>query len=118
MIFFACFSIATVLMAVLILKFDKRQAMKVNNMLKETSNVPPLFMIKATEQKVSALKAVLNYDDALKNMAFATAGSSDLDDHERISKVMDLKQLLTKYNERQISLEVYNSELDKLIDLV
>jgi len=106
-------------MVVLILKFDKRQAIKVNRILKETSNVPPLFMIKSTEQKVLALKTVLRYDDTLKNMAPATTEPyTNKDTNERALKTLELKQLITKYNEGQISLEVYNAGLDKLIEVV
>ena len=67
------FSLTGVIIITLILKFDKKQTIKVNSVLKESRSVPPLFMLKSTEQKISILKAALRFDDAPQNMAAAAS---------------------------------------------
>ena len=115
------FSLAGVIIVSLILKFDKKQAVKVRAVLKESRNVPPLFMLKSTEQKINLLKAALRYDDAPQNMAAAASLSnvySTKSESLRLSKVQELKLLSSKYNNGLISIEAYNTRLDELMEQV
>jgi len=113
------FSVTGVVIITLILKFDKRQTIKVNAVLKETRSVPPLFMLKSTEQKISILKAALRFDDVPQNMAGAASMAniySTQSESKRLSKVQELKLLSSRYNNGQISIEAYNEKLDDLLD--
>jgi hypothetical protein len=115
------FSLAGVAIVVLILLFDKKQTIKVNTVLKETRSVPPLFMLKSTEQKISALKTALRFDDMPQNMAAAASMANiynNQSENNRQSKVQELKLLSAKYNNGQISLEAYNVKLDQLLEQV
>jgi hypothetical protein len=113
------FSVTGVVIITLILKFDKRQTIKVNAVLKETRSVPPLFMLKSTEQKISILKAALRFDDVPQNMAGAASMANIYNtqsESKRLSKVQELKLLSSRYNNGQISIEAYNEKLDELLD--
>lgn len=115
------FSITGVIIVTLILKFDKKQIVKVNTVLKETRAVPPLLMLKSTEQKISVLKTALRFDDTPQNMAGASSMTqfySTQSESHRLSKVQELKLLSSKYNNGQISIEAYNEKLDKLMEQV
>ena len=115
------FSLAGVIIVSLILKFDRKQAVKVNAVLKESRSVPPLFMLKSTEQKISILKAALRFDDVPQNMAAAASLSniySTQSESTRLSKVQELKLLSSKYNNGLISIEAYNAKLDELLEQV
>jgi hypothetical protein len=114
------FSVAGVIIVILILQFDKKQTVKVNTVLKETRSVPPLFKLKSTEQKISVLKEVLRYDDVPQNMAAAASMANiynNQNENNRLSKVQELKLLSSKYNNGQISLDAYNVKLDELLEL-
>src|SRR5580698_3262769 len=90
------FSLTGVIIVVLILKFDKKQTIKVNTVLKESRGVPPLLMLKSTEQKISVLKTALRYDDAPQNMAAAASLTNiynNQNESVRLSKVQELKLL-------------------------
>ncbi|MFI5139684.1 MAG: hypothetical protein ACHQIM_17820 [Sphingobacteriales bacterium] len=115
------FSLAGVVIVILILQFDKKQTIKVNTVLKETRSVPPLFLLKSTEQKISVLKAALRYDDVPQNMAAAASMANiynNQNENNRQSKVQELKLLSAKYNNGQISLEAYNVKLDELLEQI
>jgi hypothetical protein len=115
------FSVAGIAIVVLILNFDKKQTIKVNTVLKETRSVPPLLMLKSTEQKISVLKAALRYDDVPQNMAKA-ASMADIynnqNENRRQTKVQEFKLLSSKYNNGQISIEAYNAKLDELLEQI
>jgi hypothetical protein len=116
---FFFFLVAGVVILILILKFDKKQTKKVNTVLKESRSVPPLFLLKSTEQKISVLKTALRYDDAPQNMAAAASMANiynNQNENNRQSKVQELKLLSAKYNNGQISLETYNIKLDELLE--
>jgi hypothetical protein len=115
------FSLAGVVIVTLILKFDKKQTIKVNTVLKESRGVPPLLMLKSTEQKISTLKTILRYDDAPQNMATAASMANvynNQHENNRLSKVQELKLLSARYNNGQISLEAYNAKLDALLEQI
>jgi|SRR6185312_2240310 len=112
------FSLTGVVIVILILKFDKKQAIKVNTVLKETRGIPPLLMLKSTEQKINTLKSVLRYDDVAQNMASAASMANiynNQNENTRQSKVQELKILSARYNNGQISLDAYNARLDELL---
>jgi len=114
------FSVTGVIIVIMILKFDKKQTVKVNTVLKETRSVPPLFKLKSTEQKINVLKEVLRYDDVPQNMAAAASMVNiynNQNENNRLSKVQELKLLSSKYNNGQISLDAYNVKLDELLEL-
>jgi hypothetical protein len=113
------FSLAGVIIVSLILKFDKKQTRKINAVLKESRGVPPLFMLKSTEQKISILKSALRFDDVPQNMAGAGSISNvyhSQSETNRLSKVQELKVLSSKYNNGLISIEAYNAKLDELLE--
>jgi hypothetical protein len=115
------FSLAGIIVVSLILKFDKKQAVKVNAVLKESRSVPPLFMLKSTEQKINILKTALRFDDVPQNMATAASLSNiynNQSESHRLSKVQELKLLSSKYNNGLISIEAYNAKLDELLEQV
>ena len=119
--FLFLFSLSGVVIVVLILLFDKKQTIKVNTVLKESRSVPPLFMLKSTEQKISVLKTALRYDDMPQNMAAAASMANIYNnqmENKRQSKVRELKLLSAKYNNGQMSLEAYNVKLDQLLEQV
>jgi hypothetical protein len=114
-------AIVGIAVLILILKFDKKQTVKVNEVLRESRSVPPLFLLKSTEQKISILKTALRYDDAPQNMAHAGSMSdvyNNQNETRRQNKVQELKLLSSKYNDGQISIEAYNVKLDELLDQV
>ncbi len=113
------FSLAGVAIVTLILLFDKKQTIKVNAILKETRGIPPLFLLKSTEQKINTLKAALRYDDVAQNMSGAASLTSVYNsqtESSRQTRVQELKLLSARYNNGQISLETYNVKLDELIE--
>ncbi|WP_428330131.1 hypothetical protein [Mucilaginibacter sp.] len=118
---FFFFLVAGVTIVVLILKFDKKQTVKVNTVLRESRSVPPMFMLKLTEQKIQTLKAAMRFDDVPQNMAHS-ASMNDIynngNEALRLSKVQELKLLSAKYNNGQISIDAYNQKLDELINMV
>lgn len=118
---FFFFLIAGVTIIVMILKFDKKQTVKVNAVLRESRSIPPMFLLKSTEQKIASLKAILRYDDVPVNMAAASTMANlynNKNESLRLSKVQELKVLSARYNNGLISIEAYNARLDKLLDLV
>jgi hypothetical protein len=115
------FSLAAVIIVSLILKFDKKQIRKINSVLKETRGVPPLFMLKSTEQKIILLKAILRYEDGARNMSEMAPDEKAYNEQveaNRLLKVQELKLLSSKYNNGLISIEAYNAKLDELLDRV
>jgi len=118
---FFFFLIAGVSIIVTILKFDKKQAVKVNTVLRESRSIPPMFLLKSTEQKIASLKATLRYDDVPVNMAGASTMANlynNKNESLRLSKVQELKVLSAKYNNGHLSIEAYNARLDELLDMV
>jgi len=118
---FFFFLVAGVTIIVLILKFDKKQAVKVNAVLRESRSIPPMFLLKSTEQKIASLKVTLRFDDVPQNMAAASTMATlynNKNESLRLSKVQELKLLSAKYNNGQISIEAYNVKLDELLDMV
>ncbi|HEY5325882.1 MAG TPA: hypothetical protein VIJ27_02685, partial [Mucilaginibacter sp.] len=115
------FSFTGAVIVILILQFEKKQVIKVNTVLRETRCIPPLFMLKSTEQKINVLKTALRFDDMPQNMAAAGSMANiynNQNENNRVSKVQELKVLSSKYNNGQISLDTYNVKLDELLEQV
>lgn len=115
---FALCAVVGAAIVILILKFDKQQTTKVNAVLKEAHSVPPLFLLKSTEQKIDTLKVALRYDDVPQNMSSAGTMKDiygSVHEARRQNKVQELKLLSSKYNNGQISIEAYNAKLDELL---
>lgn len=118
---FALCAVVGAAIVILILKFDKSQTVKVNAVLQEARSIPPLFLLKSTEQKIDALKAALRFDDAPQNMTGAGTMKDiygSVSEARRQNKVQELKLLSSKYNNGQISIEVYNARLDELLEQI
>ena len=118
-LFLLLFIVSGVAVVVLLLKFEKEQAVKVKTVLREVKSVPPMLFLKSTEQKIAFLKGMLRYDDIPKNMADAASMANiyhNQTENIRLSKVQELKVLSAKYNNGQISLEIYSEGLNELID--
>ena len=118
---FYYFLFAGVAIVILILQFDKKQTAKLNTVLKEARSVPPLFLLRATEQKIDTLKKMLQVRNNSLNMARVTA--DDALHHATAANVKELayqrlKILSARYNDGQITIEVYNAKLDELLDQV
>jgi hypothetical protein len=116
--FLLFFSLAAVAIVVLILRFDKKQAIKVNTVLKKTRDMPPLYLLKSTEQKISLLKTALRYSDIHQNIEAAASMENiykNQNENNRLIKIEEFKLLSSKYNNGQISLETYHAKLDELL---
>jgi hypothetical protein len=99
-----------------ITEFDKKQIKKVNTVLRESKSVPPMFMLRSTEQKISKLKAALNTDVIIHNNGKASiADIYNNNENNKQLKMQDLMHLSAKYNDGLISLEEYNLKLDELL---
>ncbi|HEY4326186.1 MAG TPA: hypothetical protein VGN20_19520 [Mucilaginibacter sp.] len=115
MYLFFSFLLGGVAFMIWILESDKKQAKKVNTIIKENKSAPTMHMLKSTEQKISKLKAALN-DDVPKNKDRKSA-RVDIYNNKNTKqiKIQELLLLSSKYNAGQISLEDYNSKLDELL---
>lgn len=99
-----------------ITEFDKKQIKKVNTVLRESKSVPPMFMLRSTEHKISKLKAALNTDTIIHNNGKASiADIYNNNENNKPLKMQDLMHLSAKYNDGLISLEEYNLKLDELL---
>ena len=58
--YFYLFLGAGIVIVLLIIFYDIQNRKKVNDILRANKNVPPLFMLRSVEIKVSAIKSVLN----------------------------------------------------------
>jgi len=98
------------------LESDKKEARKVNTVIKESKNASSMFMLKSTEQKVTKLKAALNNGTSKnKNKKISMTNLNGIDKNIKQVKIQELLVLSSKYNSGQISLEDYNSKLDELL---
>lgn len=118
---FYYFLIAGAAIVILILQFDKKQTARLNTVLKEAKSTPPLFLLRATEQKISTLKRILQSKHNTINMAVVS--SENVLNHVSDENIKDLtlqrlKILSARYNNGQITIEAYNSKLDDLLDQI
>ena len=119
--FLVYFTGGSIAIIVMILKFEKKQITKVNTVLKESRSVPPLFLLKSTEQKINTIKSALRYDSAPINMAHASTMANIYNNQRenvRQTKMLEFKRLSAKYNNGSMSLEAYNVQLDELLEQI
>ena len=117
--FLLFFTVCAVSVMMLILKFEKKQTVKVQTVMRGMNAVPPMMKLKSAEQKITQLKKMLRYDDLPKNMGDAASMASiynNQNENMRLSKVQELKVLAAKYNNGQISLDVYSESLNDLYE--
>jgi hypothetical protein len=100
-----------------IIEFDKKQIKKVNTVLRESKSVPPMFMLRSTEHKISKLTEALNIDAIKYNKGKASIADiyNNSNENNKQLKMQDLMHLSAKYNDGLISLEEYNLKLDELL---
>ena len=101
----------------LILKFDTKQNQKIKKVLKDTHNIEPLFMMRATEQKLRELNTQLYGNIAL--IANGThSGRINMNEGARQMLTSQLSKLTSDYNSGELSLKAYNSKLSEMIQTV
>jgi len=94
----------------LILKFDTKQNRKIKKVLKDTHNIEPLFLMRATEQKLKELHTQL-----YGNITLIANGTHS----GRINMLTtQLNKLTSDYNSSELSLKEYNSKLSEMIQTV
>ena len=101
----------------LILKFDTKQNRRVKKVLKETNNMEPLFLLRATEQKLKVLNTQLYGNIAM--IANGThSGRININEGARQMLTSQLSKLTSDYNAGDIGLKEYNSRLNEMIQTV
>ncbi|MEO7216177.1 hypothetical protein [Mucilaginibacter sp.] len=96
---FSFFLILGALIVYLILKFDKLQRNKMSGILAQTRDVQPLFVAKAINHKLKAIKPELNADS-----------------RRDIAKQLD--ELVAAYDTGRVSLPEYCHKLNSLLAMV
>lgn len=99
--FFYLFLLLGGLIVYLIVQYDKQNKKKVNEILRANKNVPPLFMLRSAEQKVNAIKALLN------------APSEPI--YAQSEVALQLQKLMDAYKNRDIALAAYYAKLGALL---
>lgn len=100
MSFFYFFLVIGSVIVYLILRFDKQQRRKQKMLLKQTSDVQPLLLMQSLGQKLRRLNEALAQNVA-KNEINA-----------------QLKKITADYNCGRITIQVYNSRLNELLQRV
>lgn len=99
MITFFFFLVAGTIIVYFILKYDKQQRAKMRKILASTQDVQPLFMAKAANAKIRAIKPELNT-------------------RERQAIAKQLDELVAAYDKGEISLPDYCNRLNRLLSMV
>jgi hypothetical protein len=103
--FFYLFLLVGALIVYLIIQYDKQNKKKVDDILRANKNVPPLFMLRSAEQKVNAIKAVVNSpSEPFTDQAMA-----------RQEVGFHLQKLMESYKNRDIALAAYYAKLGALL---
>jgi len=98
------FLIAGFAVIYLIARYEKKNANKVDVILRANKNVPPLFMLRSAEMKVNAIKA------ALSNEASSTTEGREWKDiREQFDRLME------DYKNRDLTLASYYTRLGVLL---
>ena len=103
--YFYLFLGAGIVIVLLIIIYDIQNRKKVNDILRANKNVPPLFMLRSAEIKVSAIKSVLN------NSSYVDAEIEET--KYEISQELD--KLMTGYKNRELSLTAYYAKIGSLL---
>lgn len=101
----------------LILKFDTKQNRKVKNVLKDTHNIEPLFLMRAAEQKLKELNTQLYGNIALIANG-AHSGRININEGARQMLTSQLSKLISDYNSGELNLKEYNSKLGEMVHTV
>ncbi len=103
--YFYLFLGAGIVIVLLIIFYDIQNRKKVNDILRANKNVPPLFMLRSVEIKVSAIKSVLN-----------NSGYVDAEIEETKYEIsLKLDQLMTSYKNRELPLATYYAKIGSLL---
>lgn len=98
------FLIVGIIVIYLIVKYEKQNNKKGEDILRANKNVPPLFMLRSAELKVNAIKS------ALKNSSLSDAC------YDEVMKAnKELEKLINSYKNRDIALVSYYSKLGALL---
>jgi hypothetical protein len=103
--YFYLFLGAGIVIVCLIIIYDIQNRKRVNDILRANKNVPPLFMLRSAELKVSAIRAALNIPD------YGDAETERAKD----SLIKQLDKLVTSYKGREIPLTAYYAKLGALL---
>jgi len=101
----------------LILKFDTKQNRKIKKVLKDTHNIEPLFLMRATEQKLKELHTQL-YGNITLIANGTHSGRININEGARQMLTTQLNKLTSDYNSSELSLKEYNSKLSEMIQTV
>lgn len=101
----------------LILKFDTKQNRKIKKVLKDTHNIEPLFLMRATEQKLKELHTQL-YGNITLIANGTHSGRININEGARQMLTAQLSKLTSDYNVGELSLKEYNSKLSEMIQTV
>ena len=94
---FLLFCIAGSVIVYLILDFDKKQRRKLKTILLQTDDVQPIFMVRAANQKLNAIKSICEADTA----------------RTQVSRQLD--ELVAQYDKGNITLADYCNRLSTLL---
>lgn len=99
------FLVIGALIIFLIVRYQKQNTKKVNDILRANKNVPPLFMLRSAELKLNAIKAALNTPAVLAPEM----------DGIRNELLTQLHEIVDSYKNRETTLAVYYSKLGALL---
>lgn len=103
--FFYLFLIVGTIIVLLIMQYDRQSKKKVNAILRANKNVPPLFMLRSAELKVTAITTALN-----------TIPAFDAERAEAKKAIaQQLELLITSYKNREVALAAYYAKLGALL---
>lgn len=105
------FGIALLVASVFLL-LDTQQNRRLQKLSRETRNVEPLFLLRATEQKLNTLNAFLYGQNTQNNMMPVKIG---LPDGKRQALSARLSTIIDERNSGKISLQTYNGKLSELV---
>ena len=103
--YFYLFLAVGIVIVGLIVIYDIKNRKKVNDILRSNKNVPPLFMLRSAELKVSAIRSAL-----------VTPGYTDAIIEKGKAKITrDLNKREEDYRNREIPLTAYYAKLGSLL---
>jgi hypothetical protein len=112
-IYFLAFCVVTM---GLILKFDKKQSIRLNKILKETRDVQPLFLMRSAEEKLRSLNVKLYGNIAVG--PDAQDGRVYMNEGARQLVSTRLTEIVNSYHAGEIQLKEYNAKLNEVTAMV
>jgi hypothetical protein len=101
---FYSFLVVGIVLIFAIVQYDKQSKKKVSVILRDNTNVPPLFMLRSADLKIKAIKAALH-----------THGEFGISREAKKEIANQLEQLMESYTNKQIALSVYYAKLGALL---